>query len=403
MADFPSRIAFAQALSIVHAVAAAHRLPVERVPVARAGGCVLAQDVVASMRVPSFDNSAMDGFALRAADSGAGVALQLIGEQFAGRALDLHVGAGQCARITTGAPLPAGTDAVVMKENARVEGGQVHLSAALPPGRHVRYAGEDIAIGDLLLRAGTRLTAVQASLAATVGVAELDVARKPTVAVFTTGDELRPPGQTLEAGTIYDSNRSLLMNLLVAEGLDPVAWPILPDDPTRMRALLRDAGAAFDVVITCGGVSAGEKDYLTGLVAELGAIHFWKVQQRPGMPLLFGRIGQAQMLGLPGNPVAVLATFLTLGRPLLRGLQGDTTSLTPVHARLAVPLSKSHERREFQRGKLEHGADGILRVAPHPATASHRLRGAADSDCLIVLPEGELAWPAGQVVEVVRY
>ncbi|HTA66404.1 MAG TPA: molybdopterin molybdotransferase MoeA, partial [Xanthomonadaceae bacterium] len=268
--DFPTRIAFAQAEAIVRDVAAAHRLPVERIAIARAAGRVLAQDVVSPMALPSFDNSAMDGYALRAIDAAAaGASLRLIGEQFAGYRSGLQVGAGECVRITTGAPMPEGADAIVMKENTRVEGDRIVLAAPVAAGAHVRRAGEDVAVGDLLLRAGTRLTPVQSSLAAAAGFAELPVARRPTVAVFTTGDELRPPGQPIAPGEIYDSNRALLMGLLTAEGLEPTAWPILPDDPDRMRALLRDAGDAFDVVITCGGVSAGEKDYLTGLIAEL--------------------------------------------------------------------------------------------------------------------------------------
>ncbi len=385
-------------------VAATHRLPIERIPVARCAGRVLAEDIVSPVALPGFDNSAMDGYALRSADARAsGASLRVVGEQFAGRPSGLRVGEGECARITTGAPMPEDADAVVMKENARVEDDRVVLAAPVAAGAHVRQAGEDVAVGDRLLNAGTRLTAVQASLAAAVGFAELPVARRPTVAVLTTGDELLPPGQPIEAGEVYDSNRSLLMNLLGAEGLEPVAWPILPDDPSQMRALLRDAGEAFDVVITCGGVSAGEKDHLPGLVAELGCIHFWKVQMRPGMPLLFGAVGQAQFLGLPGNPVSVLATFLTLGRQLLRSLQGDAAPSVSVRAVSSLPITKNHERREFQRGKLDFGADGLLRVAPHPATASHRLRGAADSDSLIVLPEGPQSLPEGALVEVLRY
>jgi molybdopterin molybdotransferase len=299
--------------------------------------------------------------------------------------------------------MPEGADAAVMKENTRIDGEYIVLATAIACGAHVRSAGEDVAVGDLLLHSGTRLTPVQASLAAAVGMAELPVARRPGVAVFTTGDELRPPGQPLEPGTIYDSNRTLLMALLVAEGLEPTAWPILPDDPDRMRAMLRDAGNAFDVVITCGGVSVGEKDHLPALIAEIGRIHCWKVLMRPGMPLLFGSVGQAQVLALPGNPVSVLATFLTLGRQLLRGLQGDAAALPKFAARLSMPITKTHDRREFQRGRLGFGDDGTLRVAPHPATASHRLRGAADSDCLIVLPEGPQELPVDAVVEVLRY
>jgi molybdopterin molybdotransferase len=401
---FPTRILFAEAEAIVRDVAAAHPLSVERVSSARAAGRVLVEDIVAPIALPSFDNSAMDGYALRAADAGeTNASLRLIGEQFAGPALGLSVGPGECARITTGAPLPEGADAVVMKENTRVDGERIVLATAVARDAHVRRAGEDVAVSDLLLRAGTRLTPVQASLAAAVGHAELPVARRPTVAVFTTGDELCPPGQPLDPGMIYDSNRSLLMNLLVAEGLEPFAWPILPDDPERIRALLRDAGNAFDVVITCGGVSAGEKDYLPGLLGELGGIHFWKVLMRPGMPLLLGTVGQAQVLALPGNPVSVLATFLTLGRQLLRDLQGDASPLPSIAARLSMPIAKAHDRREFQRGRLDFSGDGRVRVAPHPATASHRLRGAADSDCLIVLPEGQQQLPVGHVVDVLRY
>jgi molybdopterin molybdotransferase len=402
--DFPTRIAFAQAEAIVHGVAAAHRLAVERVPVARSAGRVLAEAVVSPIALPGFDNSAMDGYALRSADAReAGASLRVIGDQYAGRPSGLRVGEGECLRITTGAVMPEGADAVVMKENTLVEDDRIVLNESVPRDAHVRHAGEDVATGDHLLSAGARLTAVQASLATAVGFAELPVSRRPTVAVFTTGDELRPPGQSIEAGEVYDSNRSLLMNLLVGEGLEPVAWPILPDEPACMRALLRDAGEAFDVVITCGGVSAGEKDHLPILVAELGSIHFWKVLMRPGMPLLFGQIGQARFLGLPGNPVSVLATYLTLGRQLLRGLQGDTTSSVSVRAALSMAIAKTHERREFQRGKLEYGGDGVLRAAPHPATASHRLRGAADSDCLIVLPEGAQSFSEGALVEVLRY
>lgn len=410
--DYPTRIAFAEAAAIVARVAAANRLPIEQVPVASAGGRVLARDVVAELALPSFDNSAMDGFAVRAADlSSCSVngpdegetRLRLVGEQFAGRALGLRVGQGECVRVTTGAPLPDGGDAVVMKENARVDGDRVQFVAPVAIGNHIRRAGEDVQAGDAILRAGTRLSPAQASLAAALGQPDLAMARRPSVALFTTGDELRAPGQTLAPGEIHDSNRALLQNLLTAEGLEPVAWPILPDDPGRMRAMLRDAANAFDVVITCGGVSAGEKDHLPLLLAELGRIHFWKVQMRPGMPLLFGQIGNAQVLGLPGNPVSVLATFLSLGRPLLDGLQGLTAARSRVHARLTEPLRKTHDRREFLRGRLQYGDDATLQVAPHPADGSHRLRGAADSDCLIVMPESAQSLASGDVVEVLRY
>jgi molybdopterin molybdotransferase len=398
---FPTRIAFAQAQAIVARVAAANRLGVERQPLSRARGAVLAEALDATLPLPGFDNAAMDGFALRAADGES--PRRLVGEQFAGADRGLRVEAGECVRITTGAPLPAGADAVLMKENARVDGEFVQPAQAPRVGQHVRRRGEDVVAGDRVLAAGQRLGPSHLSLAAALGHHDLPVSRRPTVAVFTTGDELRAPGQALQPGEIHDSNRVLLQTLLQAEGLEPVAWPIVPDDPAHLVAALKDAAFSFDVVITCGGVSAGEKDHLPALLQREGEVHFWKVRMRPGMPLLFGRLGQAQFLGLPGNPVSVLATFLTLGRQLLDGLQGDASPRPLLRARLAMDVTKTHDRLEFLRGRLGCGDDGTLAVAPNPADGSHRLRAAADSNALIVLQEGEGKWPAGTLMDVLPY
>ncbi len=403
--DVPTRISYAQALAIIASVGALARLPTEQAPLSRARGAVLAADVVAAMPLPGFDNSAMDGFALRADDanaSGQG-GLLLAGEQFAGPSRALALGEGECSRITTGAPLPSGADTVVMKEDAQLRDDRVHFAAPVRQGAHVRWTGEDVAIGDTVLRAGQSLTPARLSLAAALGLPQLEIARRPTVAVFTSGDELRPPGQALAPGEIHDSNRVLLQTLLMAEGLEPVAWPVLPDDPARMAAALRDAAFSFDLVITCGGVSAGEKDHLPALLAELGQVHFWKVLMKPGMPVLFGQLDQALVLGLPGNPVSVLATFLTLGRALLDALQGRSEPRAVWAAALAAPISKQHGRLEFMRGNLDCGADGQLRVAPNPAVASHRLRAAADANALIVLPEGAGEYAIGQPVRVLPY
>jgi molybdopterin molybdotransferase len=400
-ADVPQRISFAEAMAIVQRVAAPCVLPVERRALTRALGAVLAEDVVAAVALPGFDNSAMDGFAVR---SGDGVApRRLVGEQFAGVAHDLAIGPGECVRITTGGRLPSGADAILIKEEARVDGDGVHALQPCRAGQHVRRAGEDVAIGDRVLLAGQRLAPSQLSLAAALGLPELPVHRRPTVAVFTTGDELRAPGQVLAPGEIHDSNRSLLMALLLAEGLEPVAWPVLPDDPARIASAVRDAASAFDVVITCGGVSAGEKDHVTGLLAREGVVHFWKVRMRPGMPLLFGRLDQAHFLGLPGNPVSVLATFLTLGRALLDGIEGATSPRAMLRARVRTGIRKSHARLEFLRGRLSCGDDGALVVEPNPADGSHRLRAAAASNALIVLPEGEGAYAEGTVLDVLPY
>jgi molybdopterin molybdotransferase len=329
--------------------------------------------------------------------------LRLVGEQFAGRARGLHVGAGECVRITTGAPIPAGADTVAIQESARVDNGRIRFDDALRRGTHVRVTGEDVRVGDMVLEAGMLLTPSRVAMAAALGQSQLDVSRRPTVAVFTTGDELVEPGLPLQPGEIYNSNRDLLMGLLRADGIEPTTWPTLPDDPLRLASVLRDAASSFDVVITCGAVSAGEKDHIPALLQQHGRVHFWKVRMKPGMPVLFGQFDRAMFLGLPGNPVSVLATYLTLGRTLVDGLQGRVEARARWHAALACGFDKRNSRREFLRGRLLPGADGLLRVAPNPADGSHRLAAAARSDALIVLPEGERAFPSGALVEVMPY
>jgi molybdopterin molybdotransferase len=428
---FPVRIAFSEALASVRGVAAARDLGTERLTLGRAHGRVLAEDIVAGVAIPGFDNAAMDGFALRHADLAAHAgALRLIGAQFAGVRVGLALGPGECARITTGAPLPEGADTVLMKENARLEatdseGDRVHALRLPEPGQHVRRAGEDVRIGDALLSAGEVLTPPRLALAAGQGLDRVPVRRRPTVAVFTTGDELVEPGLPLRPGELYNSNRELLMGLLRADGFEPVAWPNLGDDAEAIAAALRHAGHAFDVVIVCGGVSAGEKDHLPGLMQREGRVHFWKVRMKPGMPVLFAEsrpdapaevlaageypsgsakpLGEALFLCLPGNPVSVLATYLTLGRGLLDGLHRRGEPRPQLRARLRSAWDKRHERLEFLRGRLRCEDDGQWWVEPNPVDGSHRMRAAADSDALIVLGEGEQQLAEGSVVEVLVY
>jgi molybdopterin molybdotransferase len=405
MSGFPTRIGYQAALAIVREVAGQRRLESERIAIRRVDGRILARDLVAPIASPLFDNSRMDGFALRHADldPAGGIPLRIKGAQFAGPALDLVVRPGECVRITTGAPIPAGADTVVIKENVREHDGWITVPTGVEVGADIRRAGEDVRADDKVLEAGSLLSPARIGLAATLGFAELAVSRRPTVAVFTTGDELVEPGLSLAPGQVYNSNRELLMGLLRAEGLEPVAWPTLPDDPARIETALRDAASAFDVVIACGGVSAGEKDHLPALLMGQGTIHFWKVRMKPGMPVLFGEMDRALFLGLPGNPVSVLATFLTLGRDLLDGLQGRAEPRARRFARLSAPWSKSHERLEFLRGRLEYAGDAVLRASPNPADASHRLRGAAESDALIVLAEGAREYAADDIVEIIAY
>lgn len=400
---FPTRIGFDEAAAITRDVAARHRLDTERLAVSRAHDRMLAEAIVARLDLPPFDNSQMDGFALRHADLGIHDTLELAGEQFAGGPAVAWLDAGTCVRITTGAPLPPGADTVVMKEVARLDGDRVCVPTDTPHAQHVRRAGEDVRRGEAVLQAGQRLTPARAALAAALGCETVAVSRRPTVAVFTSGDELVEPGLPLGPGQIYDSNRALLTGLLRADGLEPTAWPRLPDDPRQVEVAVRDAACAFDLVITCGAVSAGEHDHIPGVLQRFGTVHFWKVRMRPGMPVLLASVDQARVLALPGNPVSVLATYLTLGRTLIDGLQGATDPRPAWRARLEAAIDKTHDRREFVRGRWDVDADGGLRVAPDPATASNRLRAAAANNALIVVGDGVRRLDAGAVVDVLPY
>lgn len=401
----PSRISHAEALQIIAAVGARQPLGNESLAIGRADGRVLARNLVAPIALPPFDNSAMDGFALRHADLANGVLELTLADmaQFAGGDPATSLQPGQCMRITTGAALPVGADTVVAKEEASEQGTGVTFARQPARGEFVRPQGGDVQAGTTVAGAGQLLTPARQALAAALGIAQVDVARRPTVAVLTTGDELIEPGLPLAAGQIYNSNRDLLMALLRAEGLSPTAWPTLPDDPSRIRSMLDDAADAFDLVVTCGGVSAGEKDHLPALVAELGHVHFWKVRMRPGMPVLLGQIRNCLVLALPGNPVSVMATFLTLARPLLDALQARSEPRRRWHARLDGAWNKRNERHEFLRGQLRCDDSGQLLVTPNPADASYQLGAAADSDALIVMPEGARHYDAGEVVEILPY
>lgn len=400
---FPIGISHADAVAIVQRVGAEHRCEVERVALRETRGRVVATDLLAPMDLPSFDNSAMDGYALRSSDltlaSDAG--LRLSGEQFAGAALPLQVAPGECVRITTGAPLPDGADTVVIKENTRLERDRLWIEpGSTLPGANLRRAGGDVRAGQCVRQAGDTLGSAALGLLASLGLVDIPVARQPSVAVFTSGDELKPAGSALRPGEIHDSNRLLLQSLLAEEGIATLSWPALPDDGARIEAALGDAAQAYDVILTCGGVSAGEKDLLPGLLSTHGRIHFWKVMMRPGMPVLFGQWGRALLLGLPGNPVSVLASFRRLAVPLLDAMQGRRDRAPPLHARLRTAVSKTHTRLEFRRGQLACDADGQLWVTPHPATGSHQQRGAVESNALLVLGETMRDLTAGAVVEV---
>jgi molybdopterin molybdotransferase len=398
---FPTGVAFAEALAIVEDVGRRRGPMKEAIAVDDALGRIAAEPVVASMPLPPFDNSAMDGFAFRHADLPlAAAGLRIVGDQFAGRRLAFAVGRGDCVRVTTGAALPSGSDTVVIREAVCVEDGRAHFEGAIRPGAHVRRAGEDVRAGETVIEPGVVLTPGRLAMLASLGQAGIGVARQPSVAVITTGDELVEPGRALAPGEIHDSNRTLLCALLRAQGLQPATWPTVADDPAALEVALRQAASTSDLVITCGGVSAGEKDFIPDLVRSHGRILFWKVRMKPGMPVLFGSLGDAHLLALPGNPVSVLATWLTLGCALTDALQGRTEPRPRWKARMAARFDKRNARLEFLRGRLWSGPDAMLQVTPDPADGSHRLAAAARADVLIVLPEGERAFEPGDVVDV---
>lgn len=399
--DFPMRLSVEEAQQRVFELGASRRLPAETVDLDDAFGRVLAEDIVVPHDLPPFANSAMDGYALRGADlpNDGERRFRVAGHVLAGGVPALSIGTGECLRITTGAPMPAGADTVVIKENARLEGDAIVVGTEAP-GANVRPPGEDYRAGDVALRAGQALTPARLAVLASCGFARVKVARRPRIALLTTGDELLPPDRPLGFGQIHDSNRYSLSGLLRAAGAELRLVEHLRDDPDALRVALREAGERCDVVISSGGVSAGEADFLPGLIAELGRVHFWKVRMRPGMPMLCGEIGGALVFALPGNPVSTIATFLVFVRRLLAVLQGDQSSPRRWHARLAAPIEKKHDRAEFLRAVLETRDDGSLWATPSRKQGSGMLRGVAEADALIFVPEPTAALGAGEVVEI---
>lgn len=375
----------------------------ERIALTQALGRSLADAVHAPIDVPAFANSAMDGFALRGADLPAAGerGFALIGTRLAGDVDAVRVAPGECLRITTGAALPEGADTVVVKENVRVEDGSVIVAAGEVAGANVRAAGEDFARGDCALSAGSRLTPARLGVLASFGCATVQVRRRPRAVLLTTGDEVVPPGAALAFGQVYNSNACSLGALLQQSGAELLRHEHLRDDPAALRAALLRAAGDADLVLSSGGVSAGEADYLPALLAEIGTVDFWKVRIKPGMPLLFGAIGHTLVFSLPGNPVSGMATFHTLVRPALEVWAGRDPAAAPRwYARLAQAVSKQHARAEYPRAMRECRPDGSLWVTPFPRQGSGVLRSMAEADCMIVLAEQVRSLQAGDCVEI---
>jgi molybdopterin molybdotransferase len=397
---YPTRIGLEQALEIVAGRAAQHRLAAEPVDLGHAHRRVLAEDVHAPHALPPFANSAMDGFALRGADLPAAGErnFDLVGEVFAGAGSAPEVGTGQCVRITTGAPMPAGADTVVIKENVRVDGQRVAVSAGARHGQHVRAAGEDFAEGDLAFAAGTPLQASQLAVLAALGIARVSVRRRPRIVVMATGNELVPPGQALGFGQIHESNAVMLAALAREADADVIAQRCVRDDPDALRAALLEAAVDADLIVTSGGVSAGEADHLPNVMQAIGEVHFHKVRLKPGMPTLFGQIGACLCLGLPGNPVASAVTFRVFARFAMNAMLGVSTTTAPGRARLSAPLHKQHARAELARCSLHTDSAGVQWASVHAKQGSGMLRGLAECDALALLPEGAHDFAEGDVV-----
>lgn len=385
---------------------------VEQRPIRDALGRVLARDIVSAIDVPSHDNSAMDGFALRGSDllAQAPTRLRLVGKGLAGQNFDGEVPALGCVRITTGAVMPAGLDTVVPQEFAQVdEAGFVHIPpGVLRSGDNRRLAGEDLARGEAALAAGRVLHPADLGLLASLGLAEVPLWRRLRVAFFSTGDELRSIGEPLDAGCVYDSNRYTLWGMLQRLGVDAIDLGVIRDEPRALAEAFTQAAACADAVITSGGVSVGEADYTKQIMAELGEVLFWRIAMRPGRPMAIGRIGapghQAILFGLPGNPVAVMVTFYAFVRDALLRMSGATATALPLlRAATVQRLRKKAGRTEYQRGIVSRAADGSWQVAITGSQGSGILRSMSQANGMVLLhhEQGDVA--AGELVDVMPF
>ncbi|MCM2326806.1 MAG: molybdopterin molybdotransferase MoeA [Lysobacter sp.] len=375
-----------------------------RVPIRDALGRVLASDVVSPVDVPSHRNSAMDGWAMRGADlrPDADTTLDEIGASFAGRPYAAPVGTGQCVRIMTGGVVPEGADTVVMQERAKARGTRVTFAAGARTGQNVRHAGEDLKRGAVALAKGRIVRPAELGLLASLGVGEVAVFRPLRVAFFSTGDELKSVGTALGEGEIYDSNRYTIHGMLRRLGCDVLDMGVVRDDPALLEAAFREAAANADVVITSGGVSVGEADFVKGLLGKLGEVVFWKIAMKPGRPLAYGRLQGAHFFGLPGNPVSVMVTFYQFVREALLRLMGaDPVMPFPTFpATCTARLKKAPGRTEFQRGVLSRGPDGGWTVAPTGDQGSGILKSMSEANCFIILGDSVGNVEPGTVVEV---
>jgi molybdopterin molybdotransferase len=379
-------------------------LETEDVEVSRCPGRRLGADAVAAAPVQGFDNSSMDGYALRAADTagaalGSPATLRVVGESRAGHPADAEVGAGEAIAISTGAMLPAGADAVARLEDSA--GGEETVSVAVEarPGENVRLTGEDFAAGDTVLRSGSLIGPAELGTLAALDLDPVPCVRRPRIAIVTSGDELTPPGVPLRPGAIRDSNSRTLPALAEAAGAEVLSVTWAPDDPALTRDALEPALEA-DVTVVCGGVSVGTHDHVKAALGELGVEEvFWRVALKPGGPTWFGRRGETLVFGLPGNPVSAMVTFLLLARPALLVLGGGEPASRRTYATLATDYEKPAGRAHAARCALEL-TEGGWRVHPHPRQGSNVLTSMVGADCLALIPAAATRVAAGESVEI---
>ena len=385
----------------------AHVRPIgatETVAVIDALGRVAARDAVSPMDVPGHTNSAMDGYACAGGSLPDDVPrwYEVIGTAYAGKPFGGPVGPSQAVRIMTGAIMPAGTDTVVMQEHVETGADRVRIPPGNRTGQHVRQAGEDVAAGAVVVPRGRRLMPAEMGLLASLGVAEVEVYRVLRVAYFSTGDEVRAPGEPFTPGLVYDSNRFTMHGMISRLGAEMIDLGIVPDRREAVSDAFREASARADVVLSSGGASAGEADYVREVLRELGQVGFWRIAIRPGRPLAFGFLGDSVFFGLPGNPVAVMVTFYQFVEPALRIAAGesDPKPRPAVEARCTTRLRKKPGRVEYYRAILERDEHGAPVVRSTGKTGSGLLHTMSDANCFIVLPEDGATVEPGQTVEV---
>lgn len=381
---------------------------VESVPVADALGRVLAHDLVSPVSVPPHDNSAMDGFAFDGGllVDGQPLDLAVAGTALAGKAWQGQARPRDCVRIMTGAIMPAGFDTVLPQELASLlPDGRVRVPpGVVRRGDNRRLAGEDIEQGRAALPAGERLGPAACGLAASLGIPQLEVRRRLRVAYFSTGDEILTIGEPPREGAVYDSNRYTVRALLTRLGCEVVDLGVVRDDSAQLESTFAHAAAQADAIITSGGVSVGEADYTKAMMAKLGDVAFWRIAMRPGRPMAVGRIGKAVLFGLPGNPVAVMVTFLAFVRPALLHMMGARPRPLPLlQARSIQPIRKKPGRTEYQRGTVSTGADGRLEVRITGNQGSGVLSSMVQGNGLVVLHHGQGSVAAGETVDVMMF